>query len=180
MSVLVDHEIRHYCEVFDMISPYDDGLLQPASYDVRLGSIFQKVDRTRLLPVRLSKPETFSDLYERHDVGKEGAFFLPPGGFALACTEEIVKIPPDIVSRIQGKSSLGRLGLVIETAGYIDPGFRGSVTMEIYNLLPVGMYLNVGSTIAQLSFEYTSARPEKTYQGRYQGDVEATGSRYTG
>jgi dCTP deaminase len=185
MSILVDHEIRSYCIEYDfhpepMISPYLEDQLQPSSYDVKLGSVFQVVHRDHLKPVDLSDPSTFADLYHRQEI-PEGQFFsLSPKGFVLGCTYEVVSIPPEIVSRVQGKSSLGRIGLIVETAGYIDPGFVGSLTLEIYNLLPVPIRLWPGMTIAQLSFEYTSSKPEKTYNGKYQGDIEATGSRYAG
>jgi dCTP deaminase len=182
MSILVDHEIRHYCrtEIDKMISPFNEEQLQPSSYDVKLGNVFLYVSRSGLSVVDLSDPSTFSDLYERFDIPDGVPFLLPPKGCMLGCTKEIVNIPSDIVSRIQGKSSIGRTFQIIETAGYIDPGFNGSVTMEIHNLLNRSVRYWPGMTIAQLSFEFTSAKPENTYNGRYQGDLETVGSRYTG
>jgi dCTP deaminase len=166
-----------------MIEPFDESQLQPASYDVLLGSIFLVVDRARLRPVDLGDTSTFQNLYERVELHPGGCFQLSSKGFVLACTKEIVTIPSDVVGRIEGRSSLARLGLVIEAAGYLDPGYQGSVTMELYNQLPVPIILRPGLSIAQLSFETATSKPDKIYGdeclgSHYQNSLEVVGSRY--
>lgn len=186
MSVLCDKDIRRLCEGRDdvsMIRPFTVDQLQPASYDVCLGISFKKVDRTRLKPVDLANPSTFKDLYIPVDLKEGESMTISPKGFVLACTRERVAIPPTIVGRIEGKSSLARLGLVMESAGYLDCGFRGRITLEIYNQLPVPVIIHPGLSIAQLSFETTTGRPDRLYGdpslgSHYQDDDEATGSRY--
>jgi len=186
VSVLVDKEIRRLCKGPDdvtMIRPFDERRLQPASYDVCLGTSFKRVDKTRLRPVDLAEPHTFKDLYTDVQITDDESLTISPKGFVLACTMERVFIPPCVVGRIDGKSSLARLGLVIENAGYLDCGFRGRITLEIYNQLPVPIILHPGLSIAQLSFETTTGRPDRLYgnpelNSHYQDDDEATGSRY--
>lgn len=166
-----------------MIQPFDEDQLQPASYDVLLGNTFQEVNRTRLKPVDLRDPSTFEDLYKRVELTDGECYWLSSKGFVLACTRERVCIPPNVVGRIEGRSSLARLGLVMESAGYLDPGFHGRITLEIYNQLPVPVILWPGLSIAQISFETTSGRPDRLYgdpslNSHYQDDEEATVSRY--
>jgi len=192
MSVLVDSLIRSMCnedrslfgiDGAPMIDPFNEAQLQPASYDVLLGDVFLSVDRARLRPVDLGSSSTFDDLYERVELRPGGCFSLSSKGFVLACTRERVNIPCDVVGRIEGKSSLARLGLVIEAAGYLDPNYQGSVTMELYNQLPVPIILRPDLPIAQLSFETASSVPDKLYGderlgSHYQHSAEAVGSRY--
>lgn len=186
MSTLVDKEIRRLCKGPDdvsMIRPFSPDQLQPASYDVCLGVSFKIVDKARLRPVDLGDPSTFQDLYTDVQLGEGETISISPKGFVLACTRERVAIPPCVVGRIEGKSSLARLGLVMESAGYLDCGFRGRITLEIYNQLPVPVVLRPGLPIAQLSFETTTGRPDRLYgdsslNSHYQNDDEATGSRY--
>jgi dCTP deaminase len=193
MSVLVDRDIRLYCgqdrKLFlgddgpSMISPFSEDQLQPASYDVLLGTVFLSVDETRLTPVDMGDPSSFEGLYVRHVVEPGGYYRLPSKGFVLACTEEFVSIPPDLVAILHGKSGVARLGQVIESAGFVDPYFRGRLTMELYNQLPVPIILRPGLPIAQLSFESTSGRPDYLYGdpklgSHYQDSAEVIGSRY--
>jgi dCTP deaminase len=111
-------------------------------------------------------------------------FVIHPGEFALGRTQEYVEIPDDIVSRIEGKSSLGRLGLIVHaTAGFVDPGFKGTLTLEITNLTRVPIKLYTGLPIAQLSFMTLDAPAEQPYGSpelgsHYQGQTAATESRY--
>ena len=111
-------------------------------------------------------------------------FVIHPGEFALGRTEEYVEIPDDVVARIEGKSSLGRLGLIVHaTAGFVDPGFKGTLTLEITNLTRVPIKLYVGIAIAQLSFMALDAPAERPYGSpelgsHYQGQTAATESRY--
>jgi len=179
MSVLADWQIRDRCIEHDLVSPFLPELVQPASIDVRLGTSFQVVS-DRLRPIDIASPDTFEDLYEHVTVGLGDPISISPKGFVLGCTLERVKIPSNLVGRIEGKSSLARLGLIMESAGYLDPGFEGNVTLEIYNQMPVSIILRPGLSIAQLSFDTMSANPIETYAGKYQHDEGAVGSRYAG
>jgi dCTP deaminase len=162
-----------------MITPFSEDQLQPASYDVRLMNIFMGVSKHHLKTVNPLDPSTYETLYNRVELPENEPYILPPGGCVLGCTQEIVTIPGDIVCRIEGRSSIGRLFLIVHaTAGFVDPGFHGRLTLEIYNLLPVPFQLWPGMSIAQLSFMYTCDTPDRTYDGRYQGDYEPTKSRY--
>jgi dCTP deaminase len=114
----------------------------------------------------------------------DGTFVIHPGEFCLGRTLEWVEIPDDIVARIEGKSSIGRLGLIVHaTAGFIDPGFSGTLTLEITNLTRIPIKLYPGLPIAQLSFMGLDRAAERPYGhpdlgSHYQGQVEATESRY--
>lgn len=178
MSVLPDHQIEWYCQEHGMIDPYRPEHLQPASIDLTLSHNFRVFkDASNIKVVDLSDPETYKDLTE--PVTVEDEFVLHPGEFVLAATDEVVKIPDALVSRIEGKSSLGRLGLVVHaTAGYIDPGFNGAVTLEMCNWLKVPIVMQPGRPFCQLSFMEMADKPRKSYQGRYQGDKTAAASRY--
>lgn len=177
---IVDHEIRALCRPpMAMIEPYVEDNLQPASYDITLSRSF-KVPRLVVPAVDLADPETFVDLYEAVELGPDQTITLESGGFVLGATVEHVRIPKTIVGRIEGRSSLGRLGLLIHaTAGYLDPGFHGNVTLEICNLLRTPIILHPGHRIGQLSFSRCLA-PERTYAGRYQSSSGCIGSRFDG
>ena len=133
------------------IDPYDPSLLQPSSVDVRVDRYF-RVFRNNLYPHINVKPEQ-ENLTELVEIDGEEPFILHPGEFVLGSTLERVKLPDDLVARLEGKSSLGRLGLLIHsTAGFIDPGWDGHVTLELSNVanLPITIYF--GMKIGQLSF----------------------------
>lgn len=175
MSVLPDHEIRTLA-LAGMIEPFREEQLQPSSYDVRLGSTFRVIQAHQTRYIDLSEPETFRNLTKKVEV--EGDMVIHPGEAVIGQTDEYVKIPNGIVSRIEGKSSIARLFLIIHMAGYIDPGFEGVVTLEMVNFSPVPIIAHHGNLIAQLSFTRMTSDAERPYAGRYQGDAEATASRY--
>ena len=166
-SVLSDGTIRRLVEEGRIVvDPWDPDLVQPASVDLRLGDSFRVFHNHRVTAIDLREPPT--NLTEEVVVGAGEPFAIHPGEFALGRTLETVAIPDDIVARIEGKSSLGRLGLIVHaTAGFVDPGFAGSLTLEITNLTRVPIKLYAGLPIAQLSF-----------MAHYQGQVAATESRY--
>jgi dCTP deaminase len=178
VSVLADHQIEWYCQEHRMIDPYRPEHLQPASIDLTLSRDFRVFkDNSSLIAIDLHDPSTYEDLTT--PVHVKDQFVIHPGEFVLGATDEVVKIPDDLVSRIEGKSSLGRLGLVVHaTAGYIDPGFHGKVTLEMANWMKVPIIVYPGDPFCQLAFTEMSARPRKSYQGRYQGDMNAAPSRY--
>jgi dCTP deaminase len=166
------------------IDPWDPKLVQPASVDLRLGDSFRVFHNYRASVIDLRRPP--ENLTEEVVVGAEETFVIHPGEFCLGRTLEWVELPDDIVARIEGKSSLGRLGLIVHaTAGFCDPGWRGTLTLELNNLTRVPIKLYPGGLIAQLSFMALDRPAERPYGSpelgsHYQGQRAATASRYEG
>src|SRR5919198_4099714 len=134
------------------IEPWDPALVQPASIDLRLGDSF-RVFHNHRAPVIDLRDGPPPGLTEEVTASEEHGFVIHPGEFCLGRTEEWVELPEDVVARIEGKSSLGRLGLVVHaTAGFCDPGWKGTLTLEITNFNSVPIVLWPGKPIAQLSF----------------------------
>ncbi len=182
-SVLSDGTIRRLVESGRIkIDPWDPNLVQPASVDLRLGDSFRVFHNHRASAIDLRDPP--SHLTEEVRVTGDEPFVIHPGEFALGRTEEWVELPEDIVARIEGKSSLGRLGLIVHaTAGFCDPGWKGTLTLELANLTRVPIRLYHKLPIAQLSFMTLDAPAERPYGhaelgSHYQGQVDATASRY--
>ena len=176
--ILPDHEIYDRCvrvraPAEPLVTPYRAQNLQPASIDVTLADEFR---------VFVPHGEGLIDLNNPVDLTRKvetDRFVLHPGEFVLGVTEEMVNMPDDLVARIEGKSSLGRLGLIVHaTAGFIDPGFRGCVTLEMTNLMRLPLVLRPGKLIAQISFHQMSSAAKQPYAGRYQGDMGVGESRY--
>jgi len=182
-SVLSDGTIRRLVEDGRIrIDPWDESLVQPASVDLRLGDSFRVFHNHRASAIDLRDPP--QNLTEEVKVTGDEPFVIHPGEFALGRTMEWVELPDDIVARIEGKSSLGRLGLIVHaTAGFCDPGWKGTLTLELANLTRVPIRLYHGLAIAQLSFMALDAPAERPYGheelgSHYQGQVDATASRY--
>jgi dCTP deaminase len=182
-SVLSDGTIRRLVEEGRIkIDPWDEGMVQPASVDMRLGNSFRVFHNHKVTAIDLREPP--AGLTEHVDVSEGEPFVIHPGEFCLGRTLESVELPDDIVARLEGKSSLGRLGLIVHaTAGFCDPGWRGTLTLELNNLTRVPIRLYAGLPIAQLSFMALDAPAERPYGheelgSHYQGQVEATESRY--
>jgi dCTP deaminase len=183
-SVLSDGTIR---ELIDsgriVIDPFDPSMIQPASVDIRLGNSFRVFHNHRIQSIDLGNPPR--DLTEHVEIDdEEGTFVIHPGEFVLGRTQEWVEIPDDVVCRIEGKSSIGRLGLVVHaTAGFVDPGFKGTLTLEIANFNSVPIVLRPGLFICQLSFMALDQAAERPYGhpelgSHYHGQRDATESRY--
>jgi dCTP deaminase len=182
-SVLSDGTITRLVEEGRIrIDPWDPALVQPASVDLRLGDTFRVFNNHRVTSIDLR--EMPGNLTEEVRVEEDQSFVIHPGEFCLGRTLEWVELPDDIVARIEGKSSLGRLGLIVHaTAGFCDPGWKGTLTLELNNLTRVPIKLYPGLLIAQLSFMTLDApalRPYGSEQlgSHYQGQREATESRY--
>jgi dCTP deaminase len=182
-SVLSDGTIRRLVDDGRIVvDPWDPALVQPASVDLRLGNSFRVFHNHRVTAIDLRDPPT--NLTEEVVIEPGDPFAIHPGEFALGRTLERVELPDDVVARIEGKSSLGRLGLIVHaTAGFVDPGFKGTLTLEITNLTRVPIKLYAGLLIAQLSFMALDAPAEHPYGSEalgshYQGQVVATESRY--
>ena len=165
-----------------IIEPFDPACVQPSSIDVKVSNLF-RVFRNHSAAV-LDVKKDLTDLMELVEVPEGEAFMLHPGEFALGSTLERVGVPNNLVARVEGKSSLGRLGLVIHsTAGFIDAGFDGHVTLELANLanLPITLYPNM--KIGQISFIKMTSPAENPYGSgakgsKYQGQRGPTPSRY--
>ena len=184
-SVISDGTIRRLVnEGRIVIDPWDETMVQPASVDLRLGNSFRVFHNHRVSAIDLKNPP--QDLTEPVTIEPGEPFVIHPGEFCLGRTEEWVELPDDIVARIEGKSSLGRLGLIVHaTAGFCDPGWKGTLTLELNNLTRVPIKLWAGLPIAQLSFMTLDQAAERPYGhpdlgSHYHGQREATESRYEG
>jgi dCTP deaminase len=164
------------------IDPYNEGLLQPSSVDVRVDRYF-RVFRNSRYPF-INVKEAQEDLTELVEIEADQPFILHPGEFVLGSTLERLTLPDDLVGRLDGKSSLGRLGLLIHsTAGFIDPGWDGHVTLELSNVANLPITIYYGMKIGQLSFVQMSEPAETPYGSggigsKYQGQKGPTASRY--
>jgi len=181
--VLSDGAIRRLIEAGRIgIDPYDSTLLQPSSLDVRVDRFFRVFRNSRYPFIDVREPQ--DDLTELVEVDGDEPFILHPGEFVLGSTLECVSLPDDLVARLEGKSSLGRLGLLIHsTAGFIDPGWDGHVTLELSNVANLPITIYPAMKIGQLSFVQLSEPAEKPYGSgglgsKYQGQRGPTPSRY--
>jgi dCTP deaminase len=181
--VLSDRTIRQEIEagriVFD---PYEPQMVQPSSVDVRVDNRFRVFHNARYPYIDVRQP--MEDLTELVEVAPEGPFILHPGEFVLGQTLERVRLPDDLVARLEGKSSLGRLGLLIHsTAGFVDAGFEGNLTLELSNVANLPITIYQGMPIGQISFMRMDGPVERPYGSRetgskYQGQAEPTPSRF--
>ncbi|MBA2507006.1 MAG: dCTP deaminase [Thermoleophilaceae bacterium] len=179
--VLSDGTIRSEIEAGRIvIDPFDDALIQPSSVDVRVDRKFRVFHNARHPYIDVRKP--MEDLTELVETKGDEPFILHPGEFVLGQTLERVSIPDDLVARLEGKSSLGRLGLLIHsTAGFVDAGFSGNLTLELANVANLPITIYHGMPIGQLSFLRMDAPVEVPYGeagSKYQGQEEPTASRY--
>jgi dCTP deaminase len=181
--VLSDRTIRRLLEDGRIeIEPFEPALLQPSSVDVRVDRWFRVFHNARYPYVDVK--QELEDLTELVEVSDDRPFILHPGEFALGSTLERIRLPDDLVARLEGKSSLGRLGLLIHsTAGFIDPGWDGQVTLELSNVLNLPITIYPGMKIGQLSFVQLTEPAEKPYGtadvgSKYQGQKGPVPSRY--
>src|SRR5437870_1229088 len=181
--VLSDRTIARLLEEErSVIEPYDESLLQPSSVDVRVDRFFRVFHNARYAYIDVKEQQ--EELTEPVEIGDEEPFILHPGEFVLGSTLERVKLPDDLVARLEGKSSLGRLGLLIHsTAGFIDPGWDGHVTLELSNVANLPITIYHAMKIGQISFmqmtEPASAPYGSSQLGsKYQGQRGPTPSRY--
>jgi len=163
------------------LDPYDASMIQPSSIDVRLDKFFRVFDNHKYPHIDPAQDQ--SDLTREVEVAGEDAFILHPGEFVLGSTYEYVTLPDDVAARLEGKSSLGRLGLMTHsTAGFIDPGFQGHITLELANVATLPIKLYPGMKIGQLCFFRLTSAAENPYGSakygsRYQGQRGPTASR---
>jgi dCTP deaminase len=182
MSGLSDRSIREQIEQGRLkVDPYDPALVQPASLDMRLDRFFMVLRRHKLVAI---DPYVQNDSMVWTEVAPNEAFILHPGEFVLGSTYERIELPDDLIARVEGKSSLGRLGLLVHiTAGFIDPGFRGHITLEFSNAMPVPIKLWPGMNVAQMSLTWLDQPAERPYgqaglNSKYKDQRGPTASRY--
>ena len=166
MAILSDKTIKEYLEegkiVIDPLK--DEQQIQPSSVDMRLGDEFKVFKVIRKPYTDPKDEEDIAEYMESSTVPEGEAFIIHPNEFALATTQEYVKVPDDLVARVEGRSSMGRLGVTMHvTAGYVDPGFEGRITLEISNIgaMPVALY--PGQRVCQLVFETMTTPAELPY-----------------
>jgi dCTP deaminase len=181
--VLSDRSIREEIEAGRLaFEPYEPSMVQPSSVDVRVDGKFRVFHNARYPYIDVRQP--MDDLTELVDVGEGGKFILHPGEFVLGQTLERVRLPNDLVARLEGKSSLGRLGLLIHsTAGFVDAGWEGNLTLELSNVANLPITIYQGMPIGQISFMRMDRPVESPYGSRetgskYQGQTEPTPSRF--
>lgn len=164
------------------IDPLEDGAIQPASVDIRLHPAFRVFANHRYRAIDPKAAQL--DLTDRIEVTEGEPFVLHPGEFVLGSTLERISLPDDLVARLEGKSSLARLGLVIHsTAGFVDPAFSGEVTLELSNVATLPILLYPGMRIAQVAFFALDRPAERPYGSeglgsKYQGQSGPTASQY--
>lgn len=182
--VLSDHTIKEELAAGRIkIEPLNTRNIQPASVDVTLGDKILLFS-SRRYPFYIDIKKDMEGLNEMVTIEDDKPFFLQPGEFVLATTIESITLPNDLVARLEGKSSLGRIGLLIHsTAGYVDPGWSGNLTLELSNVSKLAITLYAGMKIGQISFIRLTSPAERPYgspglNSKYQGQVDPTASRF--
>src|SRR5262245_58367741 len=176
MSHLSDRAIASYLLDGSLVIDPILTPLQPASVDLRLGPVIHHLVPGLFDPRKQDTPTMTEDIVE--------TLMLGPGQFALAATYEWIEIPPGLVGIVTGKSTLARVGLQVEAAGYVDPGWKGHLTLELTNLGPLMLVLAVGMPICQIRFDFLTESPEHLYGdpalgSHYQESVGPVGARFS-
>jgi len=171
LMILSDKTLKKMLDSGELtVKPISEHSIQPASIDCRLGTHYLIVDDTGMDSLTLD-----SEIKYREIEGE--TITIPPKSFLLATTMEYVKLPNDLTAFVEGRSSIGRMGLFIQNAGWVDPGFEGKITLEIYNANSLPIKLQAGRRICQLVFCKMDQAAEKPYNGKYQGQNKSVGSR---
>src|ERR687896_354826 len=181
--ILSDRDLRAEIEAGRLvIDPFDPTALQPSSIDLRVGDEFRVFANHRYPHIDVRQP--VDNLTEVVKATEDEPFILHPGEFVLGSTLETVTLPDNLVARLEGKSSLGRLGLLIHsTAGFVDSGFSGNLTLELSNVANLPITIYQGMPIGQISFMRMDGPVDRPYGSRetgskYQGQAEPTPSRF--
>jgi len=169
--ILSDKTIREMLKDGSLvIDPITEHAIQPASVDCRLGTHYLLVEDTKMTSISLD-----SEINYREIEGDE--ITIPPHSFLLATTKEYIKLPNNLTAFVEGRSSIGRIGLFIQNAGWVDPGFEGNITLELYNANSLPIELKSGRRICQLVFCKMDQAAQTPYNGKYQGQKKSVGSR---
>lgn len=153
-----------------VVEPMEKEQIQPASIDIRLGNTFSIVEDTSTGIINLENEIRYKTI-------TSDSYILLPNQFVLATTMEYFVLPDDLTAFVEGRSSLGRMGLFIQNAGWVDPGFKGEITLELYNANRCAIELKAGRRVGQLVFAKMDDTALNPYRGKYQGQRGATGSR---
>ena len=169
--ILSDKTIRKMLQDKSLvIDPIKEEQIQPASVDIRLDNTFATLDDSFGEIIDLGKPCKYRTFVTDN-------YILLPGHFILGSTVEYFKLPPNITAFVEGRSSYGRLGLFIQNAGWVDPGFEGNITLELFNASSRAIRLITGKRLGQLVFAEMDFSADNPYNGKYQAQKGATGSR---
>lgn len=148
--------------------------VQPASLDITIGNSFSVIKSADICPtegiIELDKPVEYAII-------ETDNYLLLPKQFVLATTQEYIKLPNNVTAFVEGRSSIGRLGLFIQNAGWVDPGFEGQITLELFNASNWAINIKSGTRVGQLVFAQMDYSAKNPYKGKYQGQTGATGSR---
>ncbi|OGH60984.1 MAG: dCTP deaminase [Candidatus Lindowbacteria bacterium RIFCSPLOWO2_12_FULL_62_27] len=171
MSILSDRDISEWLASGKLsIEPLSDGQIQPASVDLRLGSHYLKIDENAMESITMETDPRYVDIHADEIV-------IPPHSFLLATTMESIRLPDDLTAFVEGRSSVGRMGLFIQNAGWVDPGFEGTLTLELYNANRLPLKFSAGRRICQLVLARLSSPCMRPYRGKYQHQRGTIGSR---
>ncbi|HEX9844558.1 MAG TPA: dCTP deaminase [bacterium] len=169
--ILSDGTLREMLKSGELVvEPLEDFCIQPASIDLRLGTHFLKVDENDIDTIHLDRPLRYVEVTKEEIV-------IPPGSFMLAATMEYIRLPHNVTAFVEGRSSIGRIGLFVQNAGWVDPGFEGDLTLELFNANRQPIRLQSGRRICQLVFAQMDQAASEPYHGKYQGQRRAVGSR---
>lgn len=169
--ILSDKTIFEYLDAGQLvIDPLEREQVQPASVDIRLGRNFLKLDENKFEAMSMTDQIQYVQF-------ESDAIIIPSNSFLLATTMEYIKLPDDLTAFVEGRSSIGRMGLFIQNAGWVDPGFEGEITLELYNANRLPIKLEAGRRICQLVFARMDSPALRPYDGKYQRQRNATGSR---
>lgn len=169
--ILSDKTITRMLEDHTLsITPLEKEQIQPASVDIRLGNTFSIVEDSSTGIINLESEIVYKTI-------TTDTYILLPNQFILATTMEYFELPDNLTAFVEGRSSLGRLGLFIQNAGWVDPGFKGEITLELYNANRCAIELKSGRRVGQLVFAQLDDVALNPYRGKYQGQKGATGSR---
>lgn len=153
-----------------IVSPLEPEQIQPASIDIRIGNTYSILEDSSFGIINLDKEIKYKQITTEK-------FLLLPGQFVLATTMEYFELPDNLTAFVEGRSSLGRMGLFIQNAGWVDPGFKGEITLELFNANRCAIELKAGRRVGQLVFAQLDDNARNPYRGKYQGQRGATGSK---
>ncbi len=169
--IISDGTLKKMIENGEIVcTPIDKDSIQPASIDCRLGDHFLVLEDNQMDVISLDEEISYREIVS-------DTITIPPKSFLLATTQEYIKIPDNVVAFVEGRSSVGRIGLFIQNAGWVDPGFEGRITLELYNASSLPIKLQAGKRMCQLVFGFMDKKAESPYRGKYQGQSATVGSR---
>jgi len=169
--ILSDATIRSLLDQGQLVvDPLEDFQIQPASVDLRLGHHYLKVDENDIDIIRMDQPIRYVEM-DREDI------VIPPLSFMLATTLEYIKLPANLTAFVEGRSSIGRIGLFVQNAGWVDPGFEGELTLELFNANRQPIRLQAGRRVCQLVIAQLDRPAAQPYKGKYLGQRKPVGSR---